>query len=91
MKLIRTLVPIVLAAGLTACDKIPALKGDPGPPGPPGATGEAGPPGHPHVGKQSTCCRVRKIRVALRRTAPSASAATIGARETMQVPQRLAA
>jgi Collagen triple helix repeat (20 copies) len=46
MNLIRTLFPIVLAAGLlAACDKIPGPKGDPGPPGPQGERGEAGPPG----------------------------------------------
>jgi hypothetical protein len=46
MNLIRTLFPIVLAAGLlAACDKIPGAKGDPGPPGPQGERGEAGPPG----------------------------------------------
>jgi hypothetical protein len=47
MNFVRNLVPIVLAAGLAACDKIPGLKGDPGPQGPPGAIGEAGPPGPP--------------------------------------------
>jgi Collagen triple helix repeat (20 copies) len=47
MNFLRILIPIVLTAGLAACDKIPSLKGDPGPQGPPGATGEAGPPGPP--------------------------------------------
>ena len=47
MNLVQILFPIVLAAGLTACDKIPGLKGDPGPQGPPGATGEIGPAGPP--------------------------------------------
>src|SRR6516225_5360109 len=47
MNLIQILIPIVLAVGLTACDKIPGPKGDPGPQGPPGATGEIGPPGPP--------------------------------------------
>ena len=42
MNLIRMLLPIVLAAGLAACDKIPGLKGEPGPPGPPGPAGQAG-------------------------------------------------
>src|SRR6266508_839539 len=43
MNFIRTLFPIVLAAGLLgACDKIPGPKGDPGPPGPPGPPGSAG-------------------------------------------------
>jgi hypothetical protein len=45
MKLVRTLILILLALGLATCDKIPALKGDPGPQGPPGASGEVGPPG----------------------------------------------
>ncbi len=45
MNFVRTLIPIVLAAGLAACDKIPGLKGDPGPQGPPGARGEVGPAG----------------------------------------------
>jgi hypothetical protein len=47
MKLIRTMLPVVLAVSLMACDKIPAFKGDPGPQGPPGATGEVGPAGPP--------------------------------------------
>jgi hypothetical protein len=47
MNLIRVLLPIVLAIGLAACDKIPGLKGEAGPPGPPGEKGEAGPPGPP--------------------------------------------
>jgi Collagen triple helix repeat (20 copies) len=47
MNFVRTLIPIVLAAGLAACDKMPGLKGAPGLQGPPGATGEAGPPGPP--------------------------------------------
>jgi hypothetical protein len=41
----RMLISIVLAVGLTACDKMPGPKGDPGPQGPSGATGETGPPG----------------------------------------------
>jgi hypothetical protein len=45
MKLVWTFIPIILVLGMTACDKIPALKGDPGPQGPPGATGEVGPAG----------------------------------------------
>jgi hypothetical protein len=47
MNFIRMLLPVVLVAGLAACDKIAGLKGDPGPPGPPGERGEAGPPGPP--------------------------------------------
>jgi hypothetical protein len=46
MKLIRTLLPIVLALGVAACD-IPGLKGDPGPQGPRGEAGPPGPPGPP--------------------------------------------
>src|SRR6516165_9876935 len=45
MNFVQTLIPIVLAAGLVACEKIPGPKGDPGPQGPPGATGEVGPAG----------------------------------------------
>ena len=42
----RTLMAIVLAAGLAACGNgAPGEKGDPGPPGPQGAKGDAGPRG----------------------------------------------
>jgi hypothetical protein len=49
MQVIRALLPIVLALGLAACDKIPGVKGEPGPQGPPGEKGDVGPAGPPGV------------------------------------------